>query len=119
MTTYEKIKKLCEDEGFAISSLPEKIPELSINKASITGWKNGSKPRPAKIKMIADYFGVTTDYLTNEEERPASKPFLTDEDLKIALFGGDEEVTDEMWEEAVEFARFIIEREKKKRKEKE
>ena len=37
MTTYEKIKKLCEDEGFAISSLPEKIPELSINKASITG----------------------------------------------------------------------------------
>ena len=68
MTTYEKIKELCENAGFSISSISQKIPGLSINKASITGWKNGSKPRPDKIKAIADYFGVTVDYLTNDEE---------------------------------------------------
>ncbi len=71
MTTYEKIRELCEKEGFSISSLGEKIPGLSINKASITGWKNGSKPRPGKIKAIADYFGVSVEYLTCES--PAQK----------------------------------------------
>ena len=68
MTTYEKIKELCDNAGFSISSISKKIPGLSINKASITGWKNGSKPRPDKIKAIADYFGVTVEYLTSDEE---------------------------------------------------
>ena len=68
MTTYEKIKELCENAGFSISAISKKIPGLSVNKASITGWKNGSKPRPDKIKPIADYFGVTVEYLTNDEE---------------------------------------------------
>lgn len=67
MTTYEKVKELCENAGFSISSISQKIPGLSINKASITGWKNGSKPRPDKIKTIADYFGVSVGYLTNDE----------------------------------------------------
>lgn len=67
MTTYEKIKDLCENAGFSISAIGQKVPGLSINKASITGWKNGSKPRPDKIKAIADYFGVTAEYLTNDD----------------------------------------------------
>lgn len=67
MTTYEKIKDLCEKEGFSISALSQHIPDLSVNKASITGWKNGSKPRPDKIKAIADYFGVSTEYLLNDD----------------------------------------------------
>lgn len=67
MTTYEKIKELCEKGGFAISSISQKIPGLSVNKASITGWKNGSKPRPDKIKAIADYFGVSAEYLLNDD----------------------------------------------------
>lgn len=66
MTTYEKIKELCENAGFSISSIGQKIPGISINKASITGWKNGSKPRPDKIKAIAEYFGVSPEYLTND-----------------------------------------------------
>ena len=67
MTTYEKIKELCEKEGFSISALSQHIPGLSVSKASITGWKNGSKPRPDKIKAISDYFGVSTDYLLNND----------------------------------------------------
>lgn len=70
MTTYEKIKKLCEREGFAISSLGERITNLTINKASITGWKNGSKPRPDKLKAIADYFGVSIEYLIDDKVLP-------------------------------------------------
>lgn len=71
MTTYEKIKELCEKEGFAISSLCSKIPNLSVNKASISGWKNGSKPRPDKLKAIADYFGVSVDYFSDDYDDSA------------------------------------------------
>lgn len=67
MTTYEKIKILCEKEGFSISSMPQKIPGLSISKASITGWKNGSVPRPEKLKVIAEYFGVSPESLIGDE----------------------------------------------------
>ena len=67
MTTYEKIKLLCEKDGFSISSMPQKIPGLSISKASITGWKNGSVPRPEKLKAIADYFNVTPESLLGDE----------------------------------------------------
>lgn len=67
MTTYEKIKQLCENEGFSISSIGQMIPGLSVNRASITGWKNGSKPRPDKIKKIADYFNVSVSYFNDND----------------------------------------------------
>ena len=67
MSTYEKIKMLCEKAGFSISSIGERIPNLKINKASVTGWKRGSKPRPDKLKIIADYFGVSVEYLTGDD----------------------------------------------------
>ncbi len=62
MNIYEKIQALCRKNGFEISSLPEKIPELKITRGSLTGWKNGAMPRANKIKLIADYFNVDTDY---------------------------------------------------------
>ncbi len=66
MTTYEKIKILCEKAGFPISSIGDRIPGLRINKASISGWKRGSVPRPDKMKAIADFFGVSVELLLDE-----------------------------------------------------
>ena len=87
MNTYEKIKKLCENEGFAISSITEKIPNLNVTVPSITGWKKGAKPRPDKVKAIADYFNVSIEYLLNEEEikeEPQQQnPSLTDEQREL------------------------------------
>lgn len=77
VSPYEKIKELCEKEGFSISALSQNIPGLSVNKASITGWKNGSKPRPDKMKAIADYFGVSVEWLqgtSEQKEKPLSEP---------------------------------------------
>lgn len=66
MTLYEKVKALCEKEGFEISNIGENIPNLTISKASVAGWKKGSKPRADKIKLIAEYFGVDAEYLTDD-----------------------------------------------------
>lgn len=43
--------------------------ELGINKSNVSNWKNnGYTPRGEALQKIADYFGVTTDYLLTGEE---------------------------------------------------
>lgn len=66
MTMYEKIQTLCKNKGFEISNLGEKIPGTSVTKGTISKWKNGAVPRASTLKAIADFFGVSTDYLTND-----------------------------------------------------
>ena len=57
MNIYEKIKRLCEAEGFFISNLGDKIPGLILDKSTVSMWKKGSRPKPSTLKMIAEYFG--------------------------------------------------------------
>lgn len=67
MTTYDKVRNLCQNRGFEISNLADHVPGLQITKSSISRWKQGSVPRAGVVKAIADYFGVTPEYLTNDE----------------------------------------------------
>ena len=57
---------MCAERGIAISYLGDVVPGLTVNHASITGWRKGAKPRVERIKAIADYFGVTVESLTND-----------------------------------------------------
>ena len=68
----------------------------------------------ATAAKLADYFGVTTDYLLgqSEDKVPAETPrVISDEEIKFALFGGDGEITDAMYDEVKQFAAFIKQRE--------
>ena len=58
--------------------------------------------------------GVTAGYLLGTEEKREAGP-VSDADIKFALFGGDGEITDEMYEEVKNFALFIKNREREKR----
>lgn len=41
-----------------------------IAQSVFLSWKNGiSKPKADKLKKIADYFGVSTDYLLGRDEK--------------------------------------------------
>ena len=47
-----------------------------ISTGSLSDWKKGrSSPKADKLQKIADYFGVTVDYLLGNEqkEKPAAK----------------------------------------------
>lgn len=89
--------------------------ELSIASGAVTGWKNGRVPQPATLRKIADYFGVSVEYLLNGQEK---KPSETEglEEIRVALFGGDTEVTPEMWEEVKRFARYVAAQKKQEKK---
>ena len=67
-------------------------------------------------QKIADYFGVPLATLTDAENAPTQPGRGVNEaDIKFALFGGDGEITDEMYREVCAFAAFVKEREKAKK----
>ena len=52
--------------------MPPSTPYFKIGDCgrSFSSWKNGiSKPKADKLKKIADYFGVSTDYLLGRDEK--------------------------------------------------
>lgn len=100
---YSRIEQLCREKKINITLM---CKECGIPRASITDYKMGRiKSLSAKtLAKIAEYFGVSVDYLygggSGADERA----------LKVALFGGDGEVTDEMWDEVKRYARYIKEK---------
>ncbi|MBQ8360219.1 MAG: hypothetical protein IJX37_10020 [Oscillospiraceae bacterium] len=71
---------------------------------------------------IATYLGISVDcILTGNENKKAptenGERSVSDDDIKFALFGGDGEITDEMYERVKKFAAFIKQEEAEKKKE--
>lgn len=90
MTTYEKIQMLCRREGFAVSNIGDKVPGVKITRGAVSGWKKGAVPSAAVIKAVADYFGVSVDYLLDNETTPnlsAIANIFPIEKKKIPLLG--------------------------------
>ena len=70
MGFWDNYVDLCTKNGKTPNGAAE---EIGISSGSITAWKKGRVPRPQNQKQIADYFGVTVDYLLNaEKENPTS-----------------------------------------------
>ena len=115
---FARFSALCKESGTTPNAVAKQI---GVSSGSVTAWKRGTSPRNSTLTAIANYFGVTTDYLLGKESNaPAEsgKRSVSDEEIKFALFGGDGEITDEMFEEVRSFAAFIKRREEdRKRKE--
>lgn len=109
---YQIFEKLCKDKGISPTKAGE---EMGISRGTISKWKNkGTSPQFDTLKIVADYFQVPSSSFF--EENNNNTPAVSDHDLKVALFNGSEDVTDEMWEEVKNFARFVEEREANKRR---
>ena len=69
MTLGEKLQKLRKARGWTQEELSEKI---GVSRQSLSKWESdGALPDTANIILLADLFGVTTDYLLREAEVPA------------------------------------------------
>lgn len=60
---YENILKLCEKHGTNISNVEK---ACGLGNGTISGWKDGN-PRVDRLKLVADYFGVTIDEIMGED----------------------------------------------------
>ncbi len=63
---YKIVERLCMSKGISITKLSE---ELGLSSSVVTGWKNGAAPRKSTLKKIADYFGVSPDYLLGDSPK--------------------------------------------------
>lgn len=55
---------------------------INVTKVSISGYENGDRtPDTDNLKRLADYFGVTTDYLLGRSDNPK----LTAEQERILI----------------------------------
>ena len=77
-----------------------------ITKSTFSDWKTGrSKPKQDKLQKIADFFGVTLDYLMNGTQ---------DNQINtIAAHHDEAEWTEEELEEIEEFKRYVLSKRKK------
>ena len=111
MSFKENFIKLCNKKGEAPTAVCNKV---GLSNATFSCWTDESVPRKATLMRMADYFGVSVDYLLGETEETKKSPSISDEDIKFALFGGEGEITDEMWQAVKEYAQFIKDKHGKK-----
>lgn len=79
---YEIFELLLKKHGVTTYQVAK---ATGISTASFTGWKQGKwNFKSDKLKKIADYFGVTVDYLmTGSDDEPKEKdPELTTKDRR-------------------------------------
>lgn len=76
MGLYEQIRDIAKEKGYSINKLEQ---ELGFARSSINKF-NKNKPSIDKLQQIADFLGVTVDFLTTGKEISISAPELTTKD---------------------------------------
>ena len=65
---YDRFKQLCEQRGISCNKA---ALEIGLSNATPTKWrKTGAIPTGDTLDRIAQYFGVTTDFLLGNEKMP-------------------------------------------------
>jgi transcriptional regulator with XRE-family HTH domain len=64
---WNNFEALCAEKGISYNAAAADVGVKS--SGTVTGWKNGAKPRGPVLKRLADYFDVTVEELTGENEQ--------------------------------------------------
>lgn len=67
---WEIFTQLCANIGESPNKVAKK---LSIASGTVTEWKKGRIPQNATLKKLADFFGVSVDYLLGKEKKPSAE----------------------------------------------
>lgn len=82
---YDRFKALCDQRGISCNKA---ALEMGLSNATPTAWKKrGLTPKADTLEVIANYFGVSTDYLIGKEEKENSPDefVLTEGEKKLIL----------------------------------
>lgn len=107
---YDRYVALCTEHGVTPSRA---ATEAGLSKSTVTKWKTNPEAKPTgnAMKKLCDYFGITVSELLGEERGVE----VSDRDIMFALFGGREDITEEMYQEVKAFADFVYQREEAKK----
>lgn len=116
-SSVEYIREICKQRNIPISTLES---ECGFANGYLNPKKLKKLPYDRAVK-IGEYLGISVEFLlTGEEAKKAPAPegerSVSDDDIKFALFGGDGDITDEMYDEVKRFARMVKLREEAEKK---
>ena len=105
---------LCKKKGVSCTKAAE---DIGLSNSITTKWKKtGATPGGDTLNRIANYFGVSTDYLLGKETKKApaesGKRPVSDDELKFALWGDCEDISDDDLADVRRYAAFVRERKK-------
>lgn len=106
----EQFIKLCNEKGVAPTVVCQSI---GLSNAVFSKWGDESIPRRATLQKLADYFGVSVDYLlgnTDEKKKPTAdggEPLQTDDPLLKDAIAIMEKLSPEKQEQAFQFLQFL------------
>ncbi|MCI9191594.1 MAG: helix-turn-helix transcriptional regulator [Lachnospiraceae bacterium] len=75
---YDIFEKLCAEKGVT----PYRVcKETGLTTSTISNWKAGRyTPKTDKMQKIADFFGVSIEFLMGSEEKEESPVYYTNEE---------------------------------------
>ena len=77
---YEIFEQLLQQYGVSAYKVAK---ATGVTQSTLSDWKRGrSTPKSENMKKIADYFGVSIDYLMTGKEGIEKEPQLTHKDEK-------------------------------------
>ena len=115
MNSVERVKAICKERKIAISKLEK---DLGFSNGYIGQLRKGVFPAD-RLAAIADYLGISADYLLGKENKTAptktGERSVSDAELKFALWGDCEDVDDDDLADVRRYAAFVRERKKDKK----
>lgn len=108
----ENLKRLMEEFN---ESKVDVAKLLNVSKSAVTGYCNGSMiPRMDKVETLAHHYNVRLSELLEK------KPFndqrhisLSAEDLRYALWGGEDDMGEDDLKAVLDYAEYVRQRKKK------
>ena len=104
-----RLKELREKKGLSQKAFSAK---LGVSQSTVGMWESQKRePNFETTEKIANFFGVSTDYLLGRTDEP--KPVDLDKDVRFALYSESEELTDDDKQAVLDFVRFLKSKNKK------
>lgn len=106
-----RIKELCIQKGIEQKQLAMMV---GVSQPTVSDWFNNKKnPRGERLDKLAEILNVSRAFLLGYSDDEEKNSPVTDEEIKFALFGGDQEITDAQFEEVKRFAQYVRERDRR------
>lgn len=103
-TFYDNYIKLCAAHDKSPTAVSK---EIGLSNAAASGWKNGKKPSAVTKQKLADYFGVTVEELTGEEQKEKPAPG-EGSGLDAAFNAALDQLTEQELADVLQYAKFKV-----------
>lgn len=77
---WSKFYELCREKNMSPNGVAK---EIGVSSGSITSWKQGKVPHHSTLIKIADYFGVSVDYLLGKTDEKEKAPAVDADDREL------------------------------------